>query len=193
MISILFISLLNYVLSVSTELDSLEVPFVTTSPHYLYSKRVTDDYVYIMDGNNNDIVLNTLTHQYIVLSIRVGYPSLEQPNYPNFFYSNTGVLLYVAENSRRFQVNTVIPLSLNGPTSVGLASHNFNYLNWKITYDSASIRLFVSGVEKASNLIVPPLDGSSGSIIFSTGLTLIITKAMLMNMEYSIIKFIMTI
>ena len=43
MISILFISLLNYVLSVSTELDSLEVPFVTTSPHYLYSKRVTDD------------------------------------------------------------------------------------------------------------------------------------------------------
>ena len=129
--------------------------------------------ILFMDGNNNDIVLNTLTHQYIVLSIRLGYPSLEQPNYPNFFYSNTGVLLYVAENSRRFQVNTVIPLSLNGPTSVGLASHNFNYLNWKITYDSASIRLFVSWVEKASNLIVPPLDGSSGSIIFSTGLTLI--------------------
>lgn len=108
--------------------------------------------ILFMDGNNNDIVLNTLTHQYIVLSIRLGYPSLEQPNYPNFFYSNTGVLLYVAENSRRFQVNTVIPLSLNGPTSVGLASHNFNYLNWKITYDSASIRLFVSGVEKASIL-----------------------------------------
>ena len=49
--------------------------------------------ILFMDGNNNDIVLNTLTHQYIVLSIRLGYPSLEQPNYPNFFYSNTGVLL----------------------------------------------------------------------------------------------------
>ena len=67
----------------------------------------------------------------------------------------------------------MIPFSLYSSGNVWLAVHNFNYLNWNITYDSTSIRLFVSGVEKASNLIVPPLDGSSGSIIFSTGLTLI--------------------
>ena len=91
MIILLFISLLNYVLSVSTELDSLEVPFATSYTHYLYSKRVTDDYVYIMDGNNNDIVLNILTHQYIVLSIKLGYPSREQPNYPIFFYSGSAL------------------------------------------------------------------------------------------------------